>query len=93
VNYDNSLVVAIRVTCNLLAPSSGDHLFTCGAIYLPPHYRFSTIEVVIAVARPFQKWLPGETHSALVGLPRQLLIFRWCNRILFQISEKSTRWR
>jgi len=37
VNYDNSLVVTITVTCNLWAPSSGDHLFPCGAIYLPPH--------------------------------------------------------
>jgi len=37
VNYDNSLVVTITVTCNLWAPSSGDHLFTCGAIYEPPH--------------------------------------------------------
>jgi len=36
VNYDNSLVVTITVTCNLWAPFSGDHLFTCGAIYLPP---------------------------------------------------------
>jgi len=25
VNYDNSLVVTITVTCNLWAPSSGDH--------------------------------------------------------------------
>jgi len=37
VNYDNSLVVTITVTCDLWAPSSGDHLFSCGAIYLPPH--------------------------------------------------------
>jgi len=37
VNYDNSLVVTTTVTCNLWAPSSGDNLFTCGAIYLPPH--------------------------------------------------------
>jgi len=36
-NYDNLLLVTITVTCNLWAPSSGDHLFTCGAIYLPPH--------------------------------------------------------
>jgi len=36
VNYDNSLVVTITVTCNLWAPSSCDHLFTCSAIYLPP---------------------------------------------------------
>jgi len=32
VNYDNSLVV----TCYSWARSSGDHLFSCGAIYLPP---------------------------------------------------------
>jgi len=37
VNYDNSLVVTITVTCYAWAPSSGDHLFTCGAIYRPPH--------------------------------------------------------
>jgi len=36
VNYDNSLVVTIRVTCYAWAPSSGDHLFTCGVIYRPP---------------------------------------------------------
>jgi len=38
VNYDNSLVVTITVTCNLGAPSGGDHLFICGAIYLPPQF-------------------------------------------------------
>jgi len=37
VNYDNSLVVTITVTCYLWVPSSGDHLFTCGAISRPPH--------------------------------------------------------
>jgi len=31
VNYDNSLVVTITVTCYLRAPSSGDYLFICGA--------------------------------------------------------------
>jgi len=36
VNYDNSLVVTITVTCYSWAPSSGDHLFTCGAIFRPP---------------------------------------------------------
>jgi len=36
VNYDNSLVVIITVTCYSWAPSIGDHLFTCGANYLPP---------------------------------------------------------
>jgi len=38
VNYDNSLVATITVTRCLWGPSSGDHLFTCGAIYLPPHH-------------------------------------------------------
>jgi len=38
VNYDNSLVVNITVTSYSWAPSSGDHLFTCGAIYQRPHY-------------------------------------------------------
>jgi len=37
VNYDNSLVVTITVTCYSWAPSSGDHLFSCGAISRPPH--------------------------------------------------------
>jgi len=36
VNYDDSLVVTITVTSYSWALSSGDHLFTCGAIYLPP---------------------------------------------------------
>jgi len=36
-NYDNSFVVTITVTCYLWAPSSGDHLFACGAISRPPH--------------------------------------------------------
>jgi len=38
VNYDNSLVVTITVTCYSWVPSSGDHLFTCGAIFWPPHF-------------------------------------------------------
>jgi len=38
VNYNNSLVVTITVTCYSWAPTSGDHLFTCGTIYRPPHY-------------------------------------------------------
>jgi len=36
-NYDNSLVVTITVTCYSWAPSSGNHLFSCGAISWPPH--------------------------------------------------------
>jgi len=37
VNYDNSLVVTVTVTCYSWEPSSGNHLFSCGAIYRPPH--------------------------------------------------------
>jgi len=37
VNYDNSLVVTLTVPCYSWAPSSGDHLFTCGVIHRPPH--------------------------------------------------------
>jgi len=36
-NYDLSLVETIPVTCYSWAPSNGDHLFTCGAIFRPPH--------------------------------------------------------
>jgi len=39
VNYDNSLAVTITVTCYSWASSSGDHSFTCGAIYRPPHHK------------------------------------------------------
>jgi len=30
--------VTITMTCYLWTPSSGDYLFTCGAIFWPPHY-------------------------------------------------------
>jgi len=40
-------VVTITVTCDLWAPSSGDHLFTCGAIYLPPHLETLLVFVCI----------------------------------------------
>jgi len=36
-NYDNSIAVTITVTCYSWAPSSGDHLCTCGAIVWLPH--------------------------------------------------------
>jgi len=36
-NYDNSLVVSNTVTCYSWAPSGGNHLFTRGAIFWPPH--------------------------------------------------------
>jgi len=38
-NSDLSFVVTtITATCYSWASSSGDHLFTCGAIYRPPHH-------------------------------------------------------
>jgi len=36
VNYNNSLVVTITVTCYKKTPSSGELLFACGAISRPP---------------------------------------------------------
>jgi len=44
VNYNNSLVVTITVTCYLWTPSTatGDSLFTCGAISRPPHLKIVT---------------------------------------------------
>jgi len=71
VNYDNSLVVTITVTCNLWAPSSGDHLFTCGAIYLPPHKPivqlwkqcFQSIVTNAANMRPVKACWPRWTFS------------------------------
>jgi len=40
VNYDNSLVVTITLTCNSWAPSSGDYLFSWGPISRPLHSNF-----------------------------------------------------
>jgi len=44
-NYDLSFVVTVRVTCYSWAPSSGDHLFTWGAIYPPPHFEILQVGV------------------------------------------------
>ena len=43
-NYDNSLVVPITVTCDSWAPSSEDHLFTCGASCRPPQWLVAILE-------------------------------------------------
>jgi len=51
VNYDNSLVVTITVTCYSWATSSGDHLFTCGAIYRPPLVLASTISLFLTLTQ------------------------------------------
>jgi len=49
--------------CNLWAPSSGDHLFTCGAIYLPPQL------LVIAIY-----WYPdAKSHQDQQGSQRKQL--------------------
>jgi len=40
VNYNNSLVGTTTVTCYSWAPSSGEFLFSCGAISRPPHYPY-----------------------------------------------------
>jgi len=55
VNYDNSLVVTITVTCNLWEPSSGDNLFSCGAIYLPPHFICESLGTVDSMCFPWQQ--------------------------------------
>jgi len=43
VNYDNSLVMTITVTCYSWAPSSADHLFTCCTIFWPAHICLCTV--------------------------------------------------
>jgi len=57
VNYDNSLVVTITVTCYLWAPSSGDLLFTCGAISRPPKF---SLEMKFLWRNPFER---GKGHG------------------------------
>jgi len=47
VNCDNSLVVTVTVTRYLWAPSSGDHLYTCGAIFRPPHDPRHSVNIII----------------------------------------------
>jgi len=43
-NHDLSFVVTtIIVTCYSWAPCSGDHIFTCGAIYPPPYYLYKAV--------------------------------------------------
>jgi len=40
------------VTCDLWAPPNGDHLFTCGAIFRPPHRSFSISLKSSSVPKP-----------------------------------------
>jgi len=62
VNYYNSLVVTITVTCYSWAPSSDDHLFTCGAILWPPHQE------------RLRYWIPSSWSLRRVG--SQILVLR-----------------
>jgi len=57
VNYDNSLVVTITVTCYSWAPSSGDPLFTCGAIYRlhPPTFCSKIAPMIIRNLNAFKE--------------------------------------
>jgi len=48
--------VTITVTCNFWAPSSGDHLFTCDAIYLPPQHATSYSTGITLTIENFRTW-------------------------------------
>jgi len=52
VNYDNSLVVTITVICYSWAPSSGDHLFTCGVIFWRPQELVYSVQIRLSVRCP-----------------------------------------
>jgi len=74
VNYDNSLVVTITVTCYSRAPSIGDHLFTCGAIYRPPH-------------QPHQPPLPRTLHTTVMEiLTRPGSPFHYCHESSLMVA-------
>ena len=46
----STALVTITLTCYLWAPSTGDHLFTCGAFSRPPHhFPFHTFEALSLV--------------------------------------------
>jgi len=61
-NYDLSFVVTITVTCYSWAPSSGDHIFACGAIYQPPQKYICT-------------WLTAISCHCLVALIEKTFVF------------------
>ena len=70
-NYDNSLVVTITVTCYSWAPSSGDHLFTCGAIFWPPHYmhsKLSSLFLHVSAYSQQQLWIGCSLYSLRVKI-------------------------
>jgi len=76
VNYDNSLVVTITVTCNLWAPSSGDHSFAGGAIYQPPQRSCSRSKWLDEVHRyMLQQWSSTVLKQRLCKSFRRYLYF------------------
>jgi len=67
VNYDNSLVVTITVTCYSWPPSSGDHLFACDAIYRTPQF-------------PTEKQPDNSIYVNFVNLLRMIKKTIWTNK-------------
>jgi len=66
--------VTITVTCYSWAPSSGDHLFTCDAIYRPPHYVCSCV---------IRWWWQTCSFFVYVG---KMLFFDRASKITYHIS-------
>jgi len=67
--------VTITVTCYSWTPSSGDHLFTCGAIFWSPHYRLALIH--FTCSWNLQSELKVTHENAPTALPRyKNVIFR-----------------
>jgi len=76
-HYDNSLVVTITVTCYLWAPSSGDHLFTCGTIFRPPQYISSTsVTSWVCRVTPFDSLF----RVLYLVMQNRLLVISWIGR-------------
>ena len=63
-------MVTITVTCYTRAPSSGDHLLTCGAIFWPPH-RDVSIEHCV------------RTYIIVYSTPYRLFLFVAENRLTY----------
>jgi len=57
-------LVNITVTCYLWAPSTGDHLFTCGAIFRPPQHRYSPVTFLIYLFMSRHEVNCMNTHTA-----------------------------
>jgi len=56
-------VVTITVTCYLWAPSGGDYLFTCGAIF-PPSQLLRREEIPSKLVRPCFQNAPWKIDEA-----------------------------